>query len=202
MPWSSSVQAVALMFTGGQATGLAWADVLFGDRAPTGRLPISLPRTGDDQINPGQDPAVPYSEGLRTGYRASQFNYSFPFGHGLTYTSFSYSAPTGYICRSQACPRACAQAPYCISTVVANAGQREGSTVAQLYLEFPPAAGQPAAILKGFFSTGSLRPQESTVALFPLSTKDISYYNGNKSWVAIGSGIAHIGESSADIRQS
>lgn len=202
MPWSSSVDAIALMFLGGQETGAAWADILFGDRAPSGKLPITLPLTDKDQIDPSEGADVLYSEGLRTGYRATHFKHVFPFGHGLTYTTFGYGEPTSYRCESQPCPQDCGQAPFCVGIIVTNTGRRDGATVAQLYVEFPPAAGEPAPILKGFASTGSLPPAGSALVLFPLYTRDISYYSAAEAWVAVDSAVAHIGESSADLRRS
>lgn len=202
-PWRESVHAIALMFLGGQATGAAWADVLFGDTSPMGKLPISLPDTHWDQTLPGDLEKVKYWERLHTGYRSGYHQYAFSFGHGLSYTNFSYSEATSLKCTPQSCFLGCAGAAYCVSLTVTNVGRREGATVPQLYLQFPYDAGQPSPILKGFFNTGLLPPSGSTTAIFPLHTRDISYYDEDaRSWVVAAGATAHIRESYADHRTS
>merc|ERR1711981_749531 len=103
MPWKDSVQSIAAMFLGGQETGNAWADVLFGDHAPTGHLPISMPATEADTVEPSRSSTITYSEGLSTGYRNKQFGYAFPFGHGITYTKFSYTSGLTRSCGEATC---------------------------------------------------------------------------------------------------
>ena len=91
MPWRGEVAAVATQFMGGVATGAAWANFLFGDVAPRGKLPIMMPETSADVIPVGLDPEVVYSEGLLTSYRSPVLRAAFPFGHGLAFTTFEYS---------------------------------------------------------------------------------------------------------------
>ena len=71
-PWRAEVAAAAVLFLGGQESGSAWADVLFGDVAPTGRLPITLPASEEQTIPPSRSRTVRYAEGLATGYRATR----------------------------------------------------------------------------------------------------------------------------------
>ena len=94
-PWRAEVAAAAVLFLGGQESGSAWADVLFGDVAPTGRLPITLPASEEQTIPPSRSRTVRYTEGLATGYRATSASAqpAFPFGHGLSYTSFAFGTP-------------------------------------------------------------------------------------------------------------
>jgi len=191
MPWKDSVNAIAALFLGGQETGNAWASVLFGDHAPTGHLPVSIPATEADTIEPSSDTNITYSEGLATGYRNKRFSYAFPFGHGLTYTNFSYSKGS-----SQACGQS-----VCVYFQLTNLGHVAAATVPQLYLEYPPEAKEPAAILKGFSKTGVLQPGQTVQVMFQLTRRDLSYWESG-SWKQVRAAKAHIGASSADIRLS
>jgi len=194
MPWHEAVDGIATMFLGGQETGVAWADVIFGDVSPTGRLPLAIPKSEADTIAPGDELEVKYTEGLATSYRNKNFNYIFPFGHGLTYTSFVYSGIS-----SKRCVIASENAS-CVSIVVKNAGRVAARATVQLYLEFPAIAKQPAPILKGFKKTSSLQMGKTETVVFELTKQHTSFYESG-NWVPAESGIAHIGESSSDIRQ-
>jgi beta-glucosidase len=194
MPWHEAVDAIATMFLGGQETGAAWADVIFGDVSPTGRLPLAIPNSEADTIAPVDELEVKYTEGLATSYRNKNFNYIFPFGHGLTYTSFVYSGIS-----SKKCVIASENAS-CVSIVVKNAGRVAARATVQLYLEFPAIAKQPAPILKGFKKTSSLQMGKTETVVFGLTKQHTSFYESG-SWIPAKSGIAHIGESSSDIRQ-
>jgi len=198
MPWRDSVDGILIMFLGGQETGTAWADVLFGDHAPTGRLPIMLPATEADSIPPGAAGSVPYSEGMETSYRSKSFKAAFPFGHGLTYTTFEHSPLVNETCDDvQDCQLR-------IRTDVKNTGHVAAPTVVQLYLEFPVKAGLPAPFLKAFKKTSSIQPGSTEQVVFDLSSHDISYYDVGVGELvkATGTFHAHVGESSADIRNS
>eukprot|EP00443_Scrippsiella_acuminata_P062651 CAMPEP_0115499498 /NCGR_PEP_ID=MMETSP0271-20121206/67369_1 /TAXON_ID=71861 /ORGANISM="Scrippsiella trochoidea, Strain CCMP3099" /LENGTH=884 /DNA_ID=CAMNT_0002928315 /DNA_START=51 /DNA_END=2705 /DNA_ORIENTATION=+ len=198
MPWRDSVDGILIMFLGGQETGTAWADVLFGDHAPTGRLPIMLPATEADSIPPGTAGSVPYSEGMETSYRSKSFKAAFPFGHGLTYTTFEHSPLVNETCDDvQDCQLR-------IRTDVKNTGHVAAPTVVQLYLEFPVKAGLPAPFLKAFKKTSSIQPGSTEQVVFDLSSHDISYYDVGVGELvkATGTFHAHVGESSADIRNS
>jgi beta-glucosidase len=200
MPWRNSVDAILAMFLGGQETGTAWADVLFGSHAPTGRLPIMMPETEADTISPNQHSEVAYTEGTATSYRNKNFKAAFPFGHGLTYTSFEYAKPTITNCTNVKA------SDVCVRINVQNVGAVEGKTVVQLYLELPSYAGQPAPILKGFHKTAMLMPGKTHPVEFRLSPQDMSFYDSRSLtegfWVQAHSAVAHIGESSADVRHS
>jgi beta-glucosidase len=96
-PWREQVAAAACLFFGGEETGHAWASVLFGDSFPQAHLPIMLPAGKGDVIEPGLD-KVPYDEGLLTSYRSTTMKAAFPFGHGLSYTSFELLTPVAVPC--------------------------------------------------------------------------------------------------------
>lgn len=195
MPWKESpnISAIAAMFLGGQETGNAWADVLFGDKAPAGRLPIMIPETENDTIAPSTNLSVVYYERLRTSYRNKDFKAAFPFGHGLTYTTFTYEGATSSTCQEK----------MCITLAVRNAGHVAAKALPQLYLEFPASVGHPAPFLKGFQKTGLIAPGGSAMVTFVLGDKELSFFNStSRSWSRAANYTAHIGESSADIKVS
>ena len=147
-PWSEAVQAVLSMFLPGQEEGNALADVLFGDVDPGGRLPLTFPNI-ENEVNftqaqypglPADNPLVAvYSEMLEIGYRYYQSHNiqpKFAFGHGLSYTTFDYS-------NLNVNGRT-------VTFDVTNSGTRTGYEVPQMYLRFPPKAGEPPLQLKGF----------------------------------------------------
>ena len=188
-PWRAEVSTIATMFLGGQETGGAWADIIFGDIAPAGRLPIELPVSDADTILPNPAPKFAYTEGLVTSYRNVTSRKAFEFGHGLTYSAFEWGDVKTV---------ACAEKGYevCLSMDVTNVGiQASPSTRAlmepatdtpQLYLQFPAAAQQPRSILKGFKKTGVLQYMSSETVTFSLTARDLSYYVvQSKSWVKV-----------------
>jgi beta-glucosidase len=178
-PWRSEVSAIATMFLGGQETGDAWADVVFGDVSPAGRLPIELPDTEADTIEPNPAPFFPYTEGLQTSYRNTTARRAYPFGHGMSFSTFQWSGVT-----STTCPTATPVWEVCLKMTVTNNGIRAATDTPQLYLEFPPEARQPRSILKGFQKTPLLQSMESATVTFNLTARDLSYYvPQSKSWV-------------------
>ncbi|CAK0911988.1 unnamed protein product [Prorocentrum cordatum] len=211
-PWVDSADGVLVMFLGGQETGAAWASILFGDQSPTGRLPLMLPATEDDQIPPGTGDDVEYSEGTKTSYRNHDFKAAFPFGHGLTFTTFEYTHAVAVPCggqtaaavvRGPASEEPAGQAVACVQVRVRNAGKSSGQEVVQLYLEFPAEAGRPGPLLKGFQKTGVMAPGDEVEVVLPLTRRDLSYYDAEaKSWKEAASLTAHVGASSADLRAS
>lgn len=195
-PWRGAVAASAALFLGGQESGAAWASVLFGDVAPSGRLPITLPASEAQTIPPSESLEVEYSEGLATGYRAPNASAAaaFPFGHGLTFTTFAFGAPR---LNASACAGGCAA---CATLPVRNQGGVAAAAVPQLYLDVP-AAGWPSPMLRGFRKTAPIAPGASAVLAFCLSERDVSYYS-NGGWVKATTATAHFGASAADLRQS
>eukprot|EP00439_Symbiodinium_sp_Y106_P018845 s5614_g2.t1 len=183
MPWRGEVAAIACQFMGGVATGAAWASVLFGDVAPRGRLPVMMPETSADVIPVGQDAEVVYSEGLLTSYRSPTFRAAFPFGHGLTFTSFEYSGP-------HRLDKDCGTA-VCVTVLVKNVGQRSGEELVQAYVHFPEPVGgdeawiraTPDIMLKAFQRTKVLHPGESQTVRFDFSASDMKLFCSGRGWV-------------------
>jgi hypothetical protein len=143
MPWLDQIPAVLEIWYGGQEIGNAVADVLFGDVNPSGKLPVTFPRSDHDTpvSSPEQysrtERVAHFSEGLGVGYRGyDQLGIEplFPFGYGLSYTSFAYSQlhmepeTTDGIASIQA------------SFTITNTGACVGTEIAQVYLAFAPTA--------------------------------------------------------------
>ena len=228
MPWASSVGAILLPFYPGQMFGVALARLLLGDVSPSGRLPLTLPNKENEmgwtQLQwPGVDGKVSYDEKLEVGYRWYDSHGVVPayaFGHGLTYSAFAYGAlkvetattaaaaaavaaviaPTA---ASRARRVALATPKYTVSFTLANTGGAAAAEVAQMYLGFPAAAGEPPRLLAGFEKV-FLAPGASSSVSFALSSRDLSVWDvGTHAWTEV-SGIFNvtIGASSRDLRQS
>jgi len=145
----------------GEEGGAAIAETLSGKNNPAGRLPVTF-YTGVDQLPPFEDYAM---KGRTYRYFAGKPLY--PFGYGLSYTTFSYSNLT--------LPKNAIKAgdPMTAEVTVTNTGKREGDEVAQLYLSFPKLAGAPRLALRGFKRV-HLKPGESEQVLFELKDRDLS----------------------------
>jgi len=197
-PWRTALKEGALvnLFLGGQGTGNALAKVLFGDVNPSGRLPITFPSSTEETIEPSQDLTITYSEGLKVGYRNPNHRPAFVFGHGLSYTRFTYGSPSVSLCAGH-----CA----CVELEITNSGSKPGQEVAQLYLEFPGILNEPTSILKGFEKTSLLSPGAKETVRFVLTERDCSTYSVDKHDFVMQNQnqlLAHIGSSSGDIRQT
>ncbi len=202
LPWSDRVAAVLIAWYPGQENGNSLARVLFGDLAPSGKLPVTFPAAaGEVPANrPSQFPGVnghlTYSEGLNIGYRWYDANHvapRFPFGHGLTYTTFGYSNLTV----GAVSPSGQVQIGFDLS----NTGSRAGAEVAQLYLGFPGAAGEPPKLLKGF-SKIPLAPGQTEHVVFNLDWLDLANWDAAaRGWlVTPGTFQVLVGSSSRDLR--
>ncbi|KAH3762986.1 glycoside hydrolase superfamily [Pelomyxa schiedti] len=196
MPWESLVPSIVERFFPGQEDGHALSQILFGDVNPSGKLPLTFPMTDDQnplqtkEQYPGVDRIVTYSEGLLVGYRwydAQNETPLYPFGHGLSYTSFDYS--TIYA------------SSVGVKFVLKNTGSVAGAEVAQLYLGYPPEAGEPPKVLRGFNKV-LLSPGESSSVYFELSSQDFSIWDvESHMFIQVhGTFTAYVGSSSRDIR--
>lgn len=178
-PWVDQVEAVVEAWYPGQEAGPAIARVLFGDVDPGGRLPVSfpvsegdIPAAGNPAQYPGVGTRVEHSEGIFIGYRHYDergIAPRWPFGHGLSYTSFLLSG----LRLEKTADGARATA------TVKNTGTRAGTAVPQLYLGLPdPAADvlQPPSSLKGFDKV-ALGPGKSATVGFDISARDLSYWD-------------------------
>eukprot|EP00416_Gambierdiscus_australes_P008991 CAMPEP_0171122714 /NCGR_PEP_ID=MMETSP0766_2-20121228/105612_1 /TAXON_ID=439317 /ORGANISM="Gambierdiscus australes, Strain CAWD 149" /LENGTH=191 /DNA_ID=CAMNT_0011585565 /DNA_START=75 /DNA_END=647 /DNA_ORIENTATION=- len=134
---------------------------------------------------------VTYFEGRFTSYRSPYLKAAFPFGHGLSYTNFSYSHGTTF---TVACP-----SRVCVRVRVTNSGAQAGREVAQVYFEFPVSAQMPSRVLKGFKKTRLLPPGEFEDVSFSFTTRDLSSYSGG-IWTPWNNVTARIGASSTDLR--
>ena len=201
MPWINDVAAVLEAWYPGEEDGAAVAAVLLGDVNPSGKLPLSFPRSVDQTLAaspeqyPGVDGTVHYSEGLEVGYRAYAARNAtplFPFGFGLSYTKFSFA---GLKVTQQP-----GSANATVSFTVTNTGQRDGADVAQLYLGFPQIdeGDEPPIQLKGFRKV-ELKAGESKSVELKLDARAFSYWSEKShAWqVAPGEFKITVGDSSA-----
>jgi beta-glucosidase len=186
-PWRDNVAAVATMFLGGQGTGEAWARILFGEEAPSGRLPVQFPAAESDTIDI-QTGGAAFSEGMATSYRNKQANFAYPFGHGLTYTTFKYGEAQVTPCEDN----------LCVEFPVMNTGSMAATDTPQVYVEFPAEAGHPAPLLKGFMKTDLIQPGKSVQASIRLGDRELSYWESGR-WLKASSVNLHLGSSSAQI---
>ena len=155
------VNAILESWYAGEEGGAAVAETLSGKNNPAGRLPATF-YTGIDQLPPFED----YAMKGRT-YRYFEGKSLYPFGYGLSYTTFSYSGLT--------LPQKALKAgdPLTAEVTITNTGKREGDEVAQLYLSFPNVAGAPLRALRGFRRV-HLKPGESQKVGFELKERDLS----------------------------
>ena len=202
MPWIERSGAVLQVWYSGQEGGDATAALLVGEANPGGKLPVTFPRrladapTVDSTRYPGTNGVAAYSEGTLVGYRwydARRVAPLFPFGHGLSYTGFTYSALT--------------LRPHGggvdVTFKVRNTGAVRGSEVAQVYVAAPATAPLPMAPkqLAGFRRL-DLNPGEGRTITIRVATRELSYWADEKSaWVAAtGARSVLVGSSSRDIR--
>jgi len=201
MPWIDNVKATLCAFMPGQEDGHAIASVLFGDVNPSGKLPLTFP-VDDKQVPantplqyPGEDNESMYSEKLLVGYRWYDANNEeplFPFGFGLSYTTFTYS--NLIITQNNLLQTAR------ISVDIGNDGLVLGAEVVQLYLGFPSKTAEPPKILKGFHKV-ELIPGSTKTVTFNLLRRDLSIWDTTThDWkVEHGEYRVFIGSSSRNI---
>lgn len=205
MPWIDRVNAVVESWYPGQRGGEAIANVLFGDVNPSGKLPITFPKSDADlphpklemppsnqQSAPEAAPDINYTEGLKVGYKwydAENKKPLFPFGFGLSYTAFSYS-------QFSVTPGEKVQ----VSFTIKNSGSRAGAEIAQVYLSFPASAGEPPKRLVGWQKV-QLGPGESRSVTVTVDSQMISVFNVDKdAWEVVpGNYSVYVGGSSRDL---
>jgi beta-glucosidase len=202
MDWLRSVPALLEPWYAGQETGTAVADILFGDVNPSGKLPLTFAARRQDYPDwghyPGTPEAVHYAEGLYVGYRhfdTHRVRPLFPFGYGLSYTSFGYGG-----LEAPATARPGRPVPVAVS--VRNTGRRAGDEVVQLYVRpLAPRVDRPVRELKGFRRV-SLRPGQTARVTFALDDRAFSYWDDARhAWRADpGRYMVEVGASSRDIR--
>jgi beta-glucosidase len=203
--WLEKVPVLLQAWYPGQEGGRALAEILFGDYSPCGKLPATFERQWED--NPSYhsyfpqkgDKHVEYSEGIFVGYRGYDKNKvapQFPFGFGLSYTTFSYSDLKITALGKDA------GAIVEVSFQVENVGDREGAEIAEVYVGDPQdGPPRPLKELKGFAKI-KLKPGEKKQVSVKLDRRAFSYYDTSKhAWYApAGEYGVLVGSSSADIR--
>ena len=201
MPWIDTVPAVLEAWYPGEEDGHAVADVLMGAVNPSGKLPLTFPRSVEDTLasNPAQYPGVNgtalYSEGLDVGYRgyeSHQITPLFPFGFGLSYTQFKFEGLN---------VRPTPDGMTAVSLTVTNTGDLAGADVAEVYLSFPDIAegNEPPMQLKGFRKV-MLNPGQSKMVEIELDSRAFSYWSEKThAWTeAQGEFQIMVGDSSAN----
>ena len=204
--WIDKVPAVLQTWYLGQSAGTALASVLMGDTAPSGHLPCTFDRTIEENPTYGRYPGsfragkewpvVDYGEGIFYGYRGydrAGKDPLFPFGHGLSYTSFAMTGMEAVRSGNG----------LSVSLTLTNLGNREGATVPQIYLALPNEGTQrPLRELKGFLRA-SLQPGESRRITIPISSDDLRYWHPDlHRWVQpLGDLHLEAGFSERDILQ-
>lgn len=205
MPWVADVSAILEMYLAGDGVSEATMELLYGEAVPCGKLAESFPVKLEDNPSflnfPGVDGEVKYNEGIFVGYRyydKKKQSVLFPFGHGLSYTEFSYSDMhiSDIIIKDTEKLE--------VSVLVRNNGNYRGKEVVQLYVEpIDSIVQRPLRELKGFEKV-ELEPNESHRITFTLDKYSFAYYETKiHDWYApSGNYVVHVGSSSADLRQS
>jgi len=203
MPWAEQVPAIVQAYYPGMENGNAVAAVLLGKVNPSGKLPVTFPVRLEDSpayINASYPGCreVNYGEGIFVGYRyydQKDVSPLFPFGHGLSYTNFTYSD-------LKVTRKVKAGGKVDVSLTVTNSGEAAGKEVVQLYIsDRKSSLPRPPKELKGFAKV-ALEPGEAGKVAFTLDERALSYYDPHKkAWVAEpGEFDVLLGSSSRDIR--
>lgn len=201
--WNASVPAILEAWFAGQECGTAITDILFGDVNPSGKLPASFPKAWNDcpayGNYPGANGSVNYAEGLYVGYRyfdAKNIAPLYPFGFGLSYTTFTYGA-------SSVTPSAGpASSTFTVKTEIANSGARAGSEVVQIYIRpVHPSVDRPVKELKRFVKVALKAGEKKTVSM-TLDASAFAFYDiATHAWkTEPGTYDILIGSSSREIR--
>ncbi|KAK1489750.1 hypothetical protein CTAM01_10966 [Colletotrichum tamarilloi] len=210
MPWLGKVSALAQSWFPGQECGNAIADVLTGAVNPEGKLPVSFPARVEDAPAHGNFPGkrgddgvlrVEYAEGVFVGYRhydrVAKEVLNFPFGYGLSYTTFEY---TGF----QVTKNNSAGSEFDVSVEVSNTGPVAGGTVVQVYAgKTERSADTPVKVLTAFDKV-RLQPGEKATVRLAISAKDFaSFDESTREWVLeAGEYSFYLGESAAETLQT
>jgi len=207
MPWLDKIPAVVQGWYLGSEAGNALADIISGEVNPSGKLPISFPKKLEDVgahafdklCYPGNGVNVFYKEDILVGYRwydTKNIPVLFPFGYGLSYTTFQYGKPT-------VSSKSITTADSLVVTIpVKNTGKVAGKEVVQLYVKDEKSSlPRPLKELKGFEKI-SLEPGEEKTVSFTLTKEALSYYDDKKNtWIAEpGNFKIMIGASATDIK--
>ncbi len=198
-PWDQTVPAVVEGWLLGQAGGGAIADVLFGRVNPSGRLAETIPLKIQDHPSyldfPGEHGHVRYGEGLFVGYRgfdAREQEVAYPFGFGLSYTTFGYGQASATV----------TAAGLEVRVPVTNTGERDGREVVQVYVSLPGSAVQRASRELKAFASVPVRAGETEGVVLTIDRGDLAYWDTRLGrWVVEGGEYqCAVGASSRDLR--
>ena len=205
MPWLNKIKGLLHCWYLGSMGGDALASVLSGKVNPSGKLPVTFAKTIEDypyyeygaKAYPGVNKQVYYSEGIYIGYRhfdTRKVKPQFPFGYGLSYTTFKYGEPV------LSSPIITNDAPITVSVPVTNAGKVAGKEIVQLYIgDMECSVDRPRKELKNFVKL-NLAPGETKMAEFTITLDDLKYYSEDiHSWtVEPGKFRAYLSTNSSD----
>lgn len=201
MPWNEEAKAILQCWFPGQEFGNSLSDIIFGDVNPSGKLPTTFPKQLEDTPAfahyPGKDLQMDYLEGLYIGYRwyeKENIEPLYPFGHGLSYTTYAYS-------NLRIVPPKGAGSVVALELEVSNTGDRAGKEVVQCYVGLKNSnIDRPLKELKAFKKV-ELKSSETKVCSFELTEKDLSYWDEEeKCWkVESNEYTILVGSSSANI---
>jgi len=209
LPWRNldKLDAILISWLPGQEAGNALADVLFGKVNPSARLPVTIPNidnevefTARQYPGVGIPPEAYYTEKLLIGYRWYDYHGVTPaycFGHGLSYTKFSYGSVKTSVPSTSGVVQ--------VDIEISNVGSLIGSEVVQLYLSFPTTVqGEPKRQLKGLVKVRDLTPGSAQTVSFVLTERDVSIWDESVSdWrVTPGTFTVFVGASSCDLSHS
>ncbi|MGW7066718.1 glycoside hydrolase family 3 protein [Streptomyces sp. NPDC054855] len=199
MPWQHDVGAVVQAWYGGRGMGTALAAILFGDSDPAGRLPVTFPADATQgpgtttATYPGTNGTVTYDEGIHVGYRYYDRNGQrprFPFGHGLSYTTFSHgSLEASYDAAAK---------KVTVAVTVTNTGTRTGTEVVQLYAALPDAAAAEPRRLVAFRKV-SLKAKSSARIEMALPARELMTWKAGEWGLVAGSYTMCVARSAHDI---
>ena len=200
--WLGNAPSVLMVWYPGQEGGHALADLIFGDVNPAGRLPITFPKSIEQYPADfyTRERSITYREGIFVGYRYfDQYDLDvlFPFGHGLSYTTFTYGEPTLNKTSAKIGD------PITVSLSITNTGTRSGAEVVQLYVhDVKSSVPRPPKELKAFKKI-ALKPGETKTVTLELDKRSFAFFDEKgEAWkVEPGQFELLIGSSSRDIRQ-
>ena len=195
--WQDKVDAILLAYMGGQETGNAVADLLSGQVTPSGKLAITMPKSYDyvpssdvfpgmDTTGDGQVDTLPYGEGIYVGYRyytsmGAEAQVEYPFGYGLSYTTFDYTRPRVVSNTLHAGKSGRVK----LEVTVENNGEASGKEAVQVYVSAPEVnLDKPSIELKAFAKTDELLPGRKEKLHFEISPQRLaSFDEANDRWV-------------------
>ncbi|MDZ8275020.1 glycoside hydrolase family 3 C-terminal domain-containing protein [Microbacterium aquimaris] len=202
LPFAEKVPAIVEGWLLGQAGGSATADVLYGAVNPSGKLTETIPVRLEDNSAygtfPGEFGHVRYGEGVLVGYRwydAKKLEVAYPFGHGLSYTTFSYGTATASVTES---------GDIRVGVPITNTGDRDGREVVQVYTSLPGSAVQRAPRELKAFASIAVAAGETVTAELTVRREDLAYWDIRvDEWIVeSGAYTVEVAASSRDIRST